>query len=433
MAPGAGFHPAVYPGLFPPPAPLPTPAAPPGPATVPAGPPVAQDATPKEPMEVDNDSADDDGDVDSGDVDDNNGDCDNGDLENDVSGDVGPDGPSSHDKGGSNVQKQYKSIFETLSYMFSDRFDMGGCNVEVPIAQAKLNLNNPAPYLKINPPLQSTWFDPPNRDSPSDSVAYFDSNTKFPTASNLFTKDYPVKPPSRPTNITIVDPLLKELLDAPKMEVLQLDPSLFQPATSNVKSLPQPAVDAIIRKSLLDSLVTRELLEFIHLLFPHIKKELSSQFGKDVECPSLSLMEDLACFASFNNDRSTHTQIAALVNNKLSLRNTILKRFAAPPPTAKILRGLNFAGDQLFGPLPESFSARLQTVTGSSLVCKKTSTYSNQSSSRGGANKRPPPSGGCPPAKQTKTDSNSPSQSQFFRGKPPQRGYGTSKKGRGKR
>ena len=335
---------------------------------------------------------------------------------------------------GSNVQKQYRVLFDRLACLFEDRFDLGGNNVEVPIAQAKLNLNKPTPSLKINPPLQSTWFYPSHKDSPSDSVAYFDSTTKFPTSTNIFTKDYPVKPPCRPTDITIVDPSLKQLLKAPKMEVVHLDPSVFQPATTSLKSSPQPAVDALIRTGLLDGFVTRELLELMHLLFPLIKDELTSQMGKEVECPTLSLLEDLTCFASFNNDRSTHSQMAALVNNKLSLRNLVLKRHAAPESTATILRGLGFAGDQLFGPLPESFSARLQTVTGPDLVCKASRGTSRATSavSKVPASKRSSP-GGLPSAKQQRTASfySSPGSSQFFRGTP-RRGLRGSKKGRGK-
>ena len=347
--------------------------------------------------------------------------------------DVGPDGPNptENDKDtGSNVQKQYRSLFSQLSCIFEDKFDRGGNNVDIPIAQAKLNLNNPSPFLKINPPLQRTWFDPTHKDSPSDSVSYFNSDTKFPSASNIFTKDFPVKPPSRPADITIVDPLLKKLLTAPKMEVVHLDPSTFQPATTNVKSSPQPAVDALIRSGLLDSLVARELLEMMHLLFPLIKEELTSLLGKEVESPSLSLLEDLTCFASFNNDRSTHTQMAALVNNKLSLRDQVLRRFSAPPSTAQILRGLNFAGDQLFGPLPESFSARLQMVMGQSLLCKTTGSSSSLNS-RVTTAKRSSQASGYPAPKRQRPASTSPPTSQFFRGQP-KRSFRGPKKSRGK-
>ena len=208
---------------------------------------------------------------------------------------------------------------------------------------------------------------------------------------------------------------------------MHLDPAVFQPASVNVRNYPQTQVDPLIRSGLMDSLIARELLEMGHLLFPRILDELTSQLGAEVVSPSLSLLEDLICFTSFNTDRSICTQMAALSNNKLSLRDQVLKRFSAPPSSAKILRGLSFAGGHLFGPLPESFSASLQTVAGQSLVCKAAGASASQVSTP-----KRSPVGGYPPAKRRRFSYTTASPStKFFRGQQ-KRGSKGSKSGRGK-
>ena len=52
----------------------------------------------------------------------------------------------------SGVQRKYRALFRDLSELFEDRFEVGGRNVSVPVTQAKLKLNTPTPFLKIDPP-----------------------------------------------------------------------------------------------------------------------------------------------------------------------------------------------------------------------------------------------------------------------------------------
>ena len=71
------------------------------------------------------------------------------------------------------------------------------------------------------------------------------------------------------------------------------------------------------------------------------------------------------------NQRAVNIQLAALVHNKLQLRDYVLGQYTVVGSTRVILRGTDFASPKVFGPLPESLRALLTSHRSDKHICSR--------------------------------------------------------------
>ena len=251
--------------------------------------------------------------------------------------------------------------------MFPDRFV--NCNSDSILAAQKIfQLNSSTPLLKLNPIMVGSWLDPPK--SEDSATGIWPQDTKVPKGPIPYRKGYDFKPPARPTDISIMDPNIKKLLEAPKIKEANLDPTIFRTnETTNFSGTALPTTDFFQRGGLFDSFYSEEMLSFALSFIPLLKNELSSNF-EGIDLSAFDFLEKLLAITSLSNQRSYHNQIAALVSNKTGMRNFVLSKFQVPANTAKTLKGTNFACEGVFGDLPESFMSKFSTMAGSSLTCR---------------------------------------------------------------
>ena len=263
------------------------------------------------------------------------------------------------------MTREHREMMDWLCHMFSDRFEVND-TASIPAAQKMFSISNSTP-LKLNPLIEGSWLDPPRIEG--DVAGSWPSKTKFPKGVSPYRKAFPFKPPARPTDVSIICPTLRKLLEAPKISEAYLDPTVFR-SSNPVKLVGTsfPTTDSFQRSGLYDGLYTEEMLNFALSFIPMLKQELASSFS-DIDLSAFKFLEKLLALTSLSNQRSYHNQIAALVSNKSGMRAHVLSRFQVPPVTAQILKGSDFAGEGVFGDLPESFLARFSTASGKDLVC----------------------------------------------------------------
>ena len=265
------------------------------------------------------------------------------------------------------MTREHEELMRKLNFLFPDNF-CNNLNESMPAAQRVFQWKPSTPRLKLNPMLSGSWLDPPK--SGDSDIGCWPKETKFPKGPMPYTKGYNFKPPVRPNDISITDPNLKKLLEAPKIKEANLDPTIFRSTDATKFAGTQfPSTDFFLRGGLFDSFYSEELLGFAINLIPMIKEQLSAML-EDIDLSVFDFLERLLAMTSLSNQRAYHNQIAALVSNKAAMRNFVLSRFNVPANTAQALKGSNFACEGVFGDLPESFMAMFSTVTGGSLTCR---------------------------------------------------------------
>ena len=269
-----------------------------------------------------------------------------------------------------NMDHEYDYAFEILADLFPEKFKIKEDSVRISEAQKRFKAPKSKPQLIINPYTDNTWLDPKTRIDESDTITYWPPEIKLPQGPNPFTPKYSPKPPPRPKDISISNKNLKKMLEAPKLGKLRLDSSIFNDSSSDVSSSPHTKIDLFLRTGLFEDFIAGEFLDIAILLIPIVMKEINSVIP-DCQFASLMILEKVIGFASFNNSRSVHNQIAAFVNNKAALREMVLKTYKAPESTLDLLRGSDFAWNSLFGPMPESFKDTLKTAIGKDLTCTR--------------------------------------------------------------
>ena len=123
------------------------------------------------------------------------------------------------------MTKEHRELMRHLQYMFPERF-LNSNAESIPAAQKLFQINTSTPLLKLNPTLIGSWLDPPK--SEDSATGCWPKDTKFPKGSIPYRKGYDFKPPTRPSDIAIIDPNLKKLLEAPKIKEANLDPTIFR-------------------------------------------------------------------------------------------------------------------------------------------------------------------------------------------------------------
>ena len=220
------------------------------------------------------------------------------------------------------------------------------------------------PMLKIEPDVRGSWFDPTDKEDPTDTTAYWGSKTKFPCKTHITPENYQLKAPSRNPFIHVVDDNLRLLLEAPVLNSISLDHSAFNVSSLDMSNNPHTKLDSLLRLSMLDNFTVDEYLKLMIELVSKLSQEDTSRED------GLHLLDGLmriAVLMAECNQRSGQSQLAAYVANKLALRDVVLGKFSCQNASRNILCGSSFLSPNLFGPLPESFKNSLKLSTSAEL------------------------------------------------------------------
>ena len=210
------------------------------------------------------------------------------------------------------------------------------------------------------------WI-PSGKNDPADHVGFWPSSVKIPPAAHRFTPpDFPIKMFNRLSDYVIVDPALKSMLEAKKFGKVHFDTSAFEPISKDLSTNPLATMDVTLRSSLLDAFLTDTLLSDLTKLSKFAKTETDVTQTKS----TLDLMSRLIRLTASSHFRLLQSSMTAFVSNRAALRDFVLKDFSVQLCTLEILRGSDFKSSSLFGPLPASFRASLQSAHGNALRCK---------------------------------------------------------------
>ena len=239
------------------------------------------------------------------------------------------------------------------------------------------------PMLIIDPPLTNSWLDPPSLLNSDDQIKIWGKGHSFPSASSINPKKFPLAAKKACPFTVYKDDELKSFITGTPFKHIDLDPCAFDKSSLDFSGYSVSKVDAMLRPALHDSFVMDELLQMVLeisvSLEPHLKD--SDLFPRvDVLMSTLEL-------AAETNRRSGQAILASLVTNKLSLRDSVLKKFIVPPLTKVVLRGSDFKSAQLFGPLPESFRETLLHPNGREYRCRSKKPLDNISSRKASTSK----------------------------------------------
>ena len=312
----------------------------------------------------------------------------------------------------------FRVLFHQLQLKFPDKFIVQ--NAEGPYYEARHRESGGSdnvPMLLVKPLLSGSWLDPPFKAYPSDTSKFWDDSVQFPTTSRINPKEYSLAAKRSCPYIKFEDEDLNSFLKGKPFKKVPLDTATFDRSTVDLSGSSASKVDTMLRPALRDSYVNDELLKImfglVRSLEPVLRDDLSSS-------RILGLLTSCLEMTAENNQRSGQAVLAALVTNKLSLRENVLRRFQVPKYSGTLLKGSDFKSDKLFGPLPESFKASLLTHSGKELRCSsRTSTtrsYKPGSNyySRASSSAKRSSSSALTPAKRFKRGG---STAKFFRGK----------------
>ena len=311
----------------------------------------------------------------------------------------------------------FKVLFQNLSSKFPDKFQIR--NLEGPYYEARHReaggMDNNVPSLLIKPVLTGSWLDPPFKAYPNDIVKFWDDSITFPTKSHVNPKEYRFAAKKACPYVSFEDEALGAFIKGQPFKKISLDTAAFDVSSVELSNAPSSKIDALLRPALRDSFVNDEILQMLLGLVGSLEPFLR---GDDESSRILDLIFSCLETTAENNQRSGQAILASIVTNRLSMRDSVLRRFQVPKYTKTILKGSDFKSDKLFGPLPESFKASLLTHTGKALRCttKKRfpSSFNSSSSVYPSTSSKRPSFSSTPAAKRTKRGGSS---SRFFRGK----------------
>ena len=312
----------------------------------------------------------------------------------------------------------FKLLFLQLQLQFPDKFVVQ--NAEGPYYESRHRESGGTdniPMLLVKPLLSGSWLDPPFKAYPSDTSKFWDDSVQFPSTSRINPKEYSLAAKRSCPYLKFEDEDLHSFLTGKPFKKISLDTAAFDRSSVDLSGSSASKVDTMLRPALKDSYVNDELLKImfglVSSLEPVLRDDLSSSSKLDLLTSCLEMTAE-------NNQRTGQAVLAALVTNKLSLRENVLRRFQVPKYSGTLLKGSDFKSDKLFGPLPESFKASLLTHSGKELRCSsRTSTtrsYKPGSNyySRASSSAKRSSSSALTPAKRFKRGG---STAKFFRGK----------------
>ena len=281
--------------------------------------------------------------------------------DNAPAGDDAPEPPSA----AASKRKVVLDLHARLAELFPDSFHYKVTNQ--PYWESASDA--PFPLLCVDPDLEGTWLRPP----PSTEDDYYghwktDRDLKLPPSkSSLAPPRSERKQLRRPAYFHLPDVELKSLLEAPPRDKIFLPPNVFDRTSASVKSSPLALLDAHLRTSLLESYTTESYMRLL--------VELACCAAGTSEAPvvgaseAVSMLPEVARQAAEATARSQQSLSAAFVTGTVALREFVLNNFSVDNRTLEYLRGGDFATASLFGPLPEHFSALLDSPHSGDLRC----------------------------------------------------------------
>ena len=224
-----------------------------------------------------------------------------------------------------------------------------------------------ASLLVIDPDLSRSWFCPP-LSVPTDTHGYWKPSERVklpPNRSKLFPPNPKVKPLGRAPHYYVADEALREKFQAPTLGSVSLDPQVFDKGEVSVGTSPLALLEAHMRASLLESYTTEAYLQIVF----ELSKCAAGTSDVVPQVEALELLPQVVKQCAMASARTSQSLAAGYVGNVIALRDLVLDRFTTQPRTINVLRGGHFLGPSLFGPLPESFSALLDTPQGAKYRC----------------------------------------------------------------
>ena len=229
-----------------------------------------------------------------------------------------------------------------------------------------------ASLLILDPDLSRTWLRPPP--GAGDSHGYWapTQDSKLPpNRSHLFPPGAKGKPLSRaPSHLGHDD--LRRKFKAATLGSVPLDLQVFDKGEVSVGSSPLALLESHLRVSLLECYTGDAYLRIAHELV-RCATGASDIVSKEV---ALELLPGVIRQSAMANSRCGQSLAAGYVGNVVALRDTVLDRFTTEPRTTNVLRGGDFSGPSLFGPIPESFASLLDTPHGAKYRCRSKSSAS---------------------------------------------------------
>ena len=230
-----------------------------------------------------------------------------------------------------------------------------------------------APLLVLDPDLSKTWLRPPPKAgdthgfwSPEDQ-GYQGQGCKLPpNRSHLYPPNTTAKPLSRAPYYHVKDEDLRRKFKAPTMGSVSLDLLVFDKGESSVGSSPLALLESHLRVSLLECYTSDAYLRIVY----ELAMCAAGTSGSVSREEALDLLPQVVRQSAMANSRCGQSLAAGYVGNVVALRDVVLDRFNTKQRTTNVLRGGDFSGPSLFGPLPESFASLLDTPQGAGYRCR---------------------------------------------------------------
>ena len=226
-----------------------------------------------------------------------------------------------------------------------------------------------APLLVLDPDLSKTWLCPPP--GVGDTHGYWvpssDTGCKLPpNRSHLYPPNATSKPLSRAPYYYVRDDDLRRKFRAPTMGSVSLDLQVFDKGETSVGSSPLALLESHLRVSMLECYTADAYLRILH----ELAKCAAGTSNLVSQQNALELLPQVVRQTAMANSRCGQSLAAGYVGNVVALRDVVLDRFTTKQRTINVLRGGDFSGPSLFGPLPESFASLLDTPQGAGFRCR---------------------------------------------------------------
>ena len=244
------------------------------------------------------------------------------------------------------------------------------------------------PKLILDPDVSSSWLF--TQDSyENDPQGTWSATTKFPTNPLATPPSCKSKPAKIFDRFAFKQEWLGDLLLSKPIKEVNFDPRLGKSVLPKVNTSThyQSHLDKMIRSSLVDTFFDEQLLRVALELVGTLDIELRKSPGVTEALTNASGgLWRLLYFLLENNSRISNTQINSFICNKLGFRERVLSGYSIPNTTRWILKNSDFASEDLFGALPDTFRGLLlDPVLGPSIRMSKKS-WSSGTSSTGSSN-----------------------------------------------
>ena len=196
----------------------------------------------------------------------------------------------------------------------------------------------------------------------SDPQEIWSATTKFPTTPLATPPSCKSKPAKIFERFTFKQDWLGEFLLSKAIKEVSFDPRLAKSALPKVNTSThyQSHLDKMIRSSLVDTFFDEQLLKIALEIVGTLDSELRKVPEVPVEQSNASGgLWRLIYLLLENNARISNTQINSFICNKLGFRERVLASYSIPTTTRWLLKNSDFASEELFGALPDSFRALL--------------------------------------------------------------------------